>query len=73
MRIDSVFSSYYVRLILVQIHLEFIQVCMQHIQLIYGSLQQYKPGEIEQEPPEVQQGCKAEVGSSVDVHIGGQC
>ena len=36
---------------------------MQQLQLIYESLQQYKPGEIEQEPPEVQQGCKAEVGS----------
>lgn len=48
-----------------QIHLEFIQVCMQQLQIIYESLQQYKPGEIEQEPPEVQQGCKAEVNKLV--------
>ena len=45
----------------IQIHSDFIQMCMQQLQLIYKSLQQYKPGEIEQEPPEVQQGCKAEV------------
>ena len=38
-------------------------MCMERLQVIYDGLQQYKPGEIEQEPPEIQQGYKGEVSS----------
>ena len=44
-----------------QVHLEFIKVCMMRLQRIYEGLQQYQPGEIEQEPQEVQQGYTTEV------------
>lgn len=48
-------------MIAVQVHLEFIKVCMMRLQRIYEGLQQYKPGEIEQEPQEVQHGYNTEV------------
>ncbi len=48
----------------VQVHLEFIKVCMMRLQRIYEGLQQYQPGEIEQEPQEVQQGYNTEVAGS---------
>lgn len=44
-----------------QVHTQFIQLCMNRLQLIYEGLQQYQPGEIELEAPEVQQGHKSEV------------
>ncbi|XP_064393950.1 probable ubiquitin carboxyl-terminal hydrolase FAF-X [Halichondria panicea] len=48
-----------------QVHLEFIKVCMMRLQRIYEGLQQYQPGEIEQEPQEVQQGYNTEVNKLV--------
>ena len=44
-----------------KVHLEFIQVCVHRLKVIYDGLQQYEPGEIERERPEVQQGHKTEV------------
>ena len=45
----------------VQVHLEFIKVCMLRLERIYEGLQQYKPGEIDKEPQEIQQGYNTEV------------
>ena len=44
-----------------QVHSQFIQVCMDRLQVTYEGLKQYQPGEIEKELPEVQQGHKTEV------------
>ena len=48
-----------------QVHTQFIQVCMTRLQVIYEGLKQYKPGEIEHESPEVQQGHRTEVNKLV--------
>ena len=48
-----------------QVHLEFIQTCMQRLQIVFDGLQQFKPGEIEQEPPSVQQSFSTEVHTCV--------
>ena len=46
-----------------QVHAQFIQTCMSRLHLSHMSLQQYKPGEIEKESPEIQQGHKTEVST----------
>lgn len=51
-----------------QVHSQFIEVCINRLQVIYEGLNQYKPGEIEQEGPEVQQGHKTEVGAVPYMH-----
>ena len=48
-----------------QIHLDFIQTCMQRLQVAYDNLLQFKPGQIENEPPEIQVGFNTEVHSVV--------
>jgi len=53
-----------------QVHAQFIQVCVNRMRMSYQSLQQYKPGEIEKESPEVQQGYKTEVGVGALVECG---
>ncbi len=55
------FASFLCVLVVVQVHLEFIKVCMVRLQRIYEGLQQYQPGEIDKEPQEVQQGYSTEV------------
>ena len=52
-----------------QVHAQFIQVCINRLKISYQSLQQYKPGEIEKETPEVQQGYKTEVSTDVESSV----
>ena len=44
-----------------QFHLDFIQTCMQRLQVAYDNLQQFQPGQIEKEPAEIQESFNTEV------------
>ena len=46
-----------------QFHLDFIQTCMQRLQVAYDNLQQFKPGEIENESMDMQ------LSFNIEVHI----
>ena len=48
-----------------QCHLDFIQTCMQRLQVAYDNLQLFKPGEIENETAEMQ------LSFNTEVHVHG--
>ena len=51
----------HVCVLFVQFHLDFIQTCMQRLQVAYDNLQQFNPGEIKNEPTDIQMGFNIEV------------
>ena len=55
------YSKYFIS----QIHLDFIQTCMQRLQVAYDNLQQFQPGQIENEPADIQFGFNTEVYAMV--------
>lgn len=53
-----------IKLVFIQIHSDFIGTCFQRMKVIYQSLCQYKPGEIESETEDLQMAYNNEARSN---------
>ena len=58
---QCVYDHSYHLLFSLQFHLDFIQTCMQRLQVAYDNLQQFHPGQIENEPADIQVSFNIEV------------